>query len=456
MRKLVSLLLVALMALSLVSCAASATDFDNKELNIAIFEGGFGRAYWDDIVAQFEAAYPGVKVNMTIDPEIGNILAPQTTMGDWPDFIALTDTERSGLVSSMIKNEELTDLTDVFDGEALDRPGVKLRDSIVSGVLESPKFAPYGDGKIFLAPFNVGPMGLVYNKNLFVEKGWAVPKTWDEFFALGDELKKEENFVEIDGRKVQRSLFTYQGIYAGYLESLFYPAVGDIGGEEALQAIRTYQEGSMSSDAVKQVLSNFVKIGAEGYLMEGTVALNHTQSQTDMMMGKALFIPNGTWMEGEMAESPREEGFAFGLAAAPALKAGDTHYVLSSYDQFEIPKQAKNPELAKEFLRFLYTKASIQSFAKNANGTIAVTDATQIAKEDLSSGVYGMFDVYKDGTFMLMNYDTLPANSKVNVPTTIFDDNMGPLFTGKLSVEDYCKTVEDAFAQIRADMAAAQ
>lgn len=38
--------------------------------------------------------------------------------------------------------------------------------------------------------------------------------------------------------------------------------------------------------------------------MDGTVALNHTQSQTDMMMNKALFIPNGNWMEGEMADAP--------------------------------------------------------------------------------------------------------------------------------------------------------
>ena len=48
-----------------------------------------------------------------------------------------------------------------------------------------------------------------------------------------------------------------------------------------------------------------------GYLLEGTVGMNHTESQTEMMLGKAAFITNGTWMENEMQDAPREDGFEF-------------------------------------------------------------------------------------------------------------------------------------------------
>ena len=34
--------------------------FENNELNIAVFEGGYGSEYWDEIIKRFEAAYPGV------------------------------------------------------------------------------------------------------------------------------------------------------------------------------------------------------------------------------------------------------------------------------------------------------------------------------------------------------------------------------------------------------------
>ncbi len=37
----------------------------------------------------------------------------------------------------------------------------------------------------------------------------------------------------------------------------------------------------------------------EGYILPGTVALNHTQSQQELMMDHALFLPVGTWIESE-------------------------------------------------------------------------------------------------------------------------------------------------------------
>lgn len=431
--------------------ANPADKFADKNLNIAIFKGGFGDAYWNDMVAQFEAAYPGVKVNMTIDADIGNLLAPQIAVGEWPDFISLNDTERSGVVASMVKNKQLLDLTDVFNGEALDKPGTKLSDTIMPGILDSTKCAVYGDGKIYIAPFNCSPMGLVYNKALFAAKGWKVPSTWDEFFALNEELKKPENFVEVDGKQVQRAVLTYQGIYAGYLESFFWPAVASAAGMDALKNIGAYKEGSMTNPDVMKVIEQFAKIGT-GYLMEGTTALDHTQSQTDMMLGKALFIPDGTWLEGEMKDAPREAGLEFGIMPAPVLTAGQEHYVLSSLEQFEIPKDAKNPELAKEFLRFLYTKASVESFAKNSGGsTMATTDAVDIAKPFQSAVTAGMYTAYETGMFMLMNFDPLPADSKVNVSATVFDDNIGSMITGKMSPADYAGKIEAAFAQIRSD-----
>ena len=198
-----------------------------------------------------------------------------------------------------------------------------------------------------------------YTTDLFESKGWDVPETWDEFFALGD-IAKEEG----------RALFTYQGIYPGYLELLF-PAIASAAGPEALERIFNYEEGSFNNEEVLKVLDTIARIARDGYLMEGTVALNHTQSQADMMMGKALFITNGTWMENEMADAPREEGFEFALVAPPIFNKGDDRYILASYEQFSIPAHAENIELAKEFIRFLYTDESVKLFGEKVGGVFA-------------------------------------------------------------------------------------
>lgn len=414
-----------------------ADKFENKKLSIAVFEGGYGPDYWNEVVQMFEDAYPGVEVEMQISPSIGDVIRPQIVAGNVPDFIVMNDNDSTGLISSLIKEKALLDITDVFEGAGLDDE-TPLKDQVNDGILETAKCQPYGDGKIYLAPFNSSPMGLVYNKTLFEEMGYELPQTWDEFFALGDKAKE-------DGY----ALMTYAGIYPGYVESMLWPALASATGIDNVKDLSNYVEGTFSTPEAMQVLENIAKIGTEGYLLEGTVALNHTQSQTEMMMNKCLFIPNGNWMENEMAEAPRAEGFEFGLWTAPVLNKGDTAYVMTSVEQFSIPANAKNPELAKEFLRFLYTEESVKLFAEKANGIYALKDATELSKEFVSEGIYNMNSVYEHGTSMVFGFAALPEGCKV-VPNDIVFKVLSDVMTGKMSAEEWAETVENSFKEVNA------
>lgn len=423
-------------------------------MNIAVFQGGYGPEYWNEIISEFEAAYPGVKVNMTNSPRIGDVVRPQIVAGNPPDVLVVVDTEQSGLITSLVKEQGLLDISDVFASKALDHDQL-LKDRVLPGMLDSTRFSPYQDGKIYLAPLNTGPMGLIYNKNLFREKGWKLPETWDEFFALDEELKKEENFViDSKGNKTQRALFTYQGIYPDYLEEIMYPSLANAAGIDNLKKIFAHERGSFSTSKVKKVLDTFAKIGTEGYLMDGTVTLNHTQSQTDMMLGKAIFIVNGTWMENEMKNSPREAGFEFGMIPVPVFNKGDKRYILMSYEQFSIPARASNPELAKEFLKFLYTDQSVQLFAEKSNGIFALKDAKELSKPYLSPGVYEMFSAYDGATTILQDWKALSKGSLINVKDGLFRNTMTPIMTGKMTTEQWMEQVEEMFTQIQAERAA--
>ena len=378
--------------------------FEDTELNIAVFEGGYGSDYWDEITKRFEAAYPGVTVNMQISPKIGDIIRPQIVAGNVPDFISMNDNDSTGLISSMVKEHALMDLSDVFEEGGID----------------------------------ASPMGLVYNKTLFEENGWETPVTWDDFFELGDKAKEKGI-----------ALFTYQGIYPGYLESMLWPALASATGIDNMKAIASYTPGSLSSDEALKVFQNMAKIGTDGYLMDGTVALNHTQSQTDMMMNKALFIPNGNWMEGEMADAPRADGFEFGLTCAPVLDDGEARYVMSSVEQFEIPANAKNPELAKEFLRFLYTEDSVKLFAEKANGIYALKKANEMVKGIVTDGVYNMNDIYQECTFMVFGWDAMPDTSKVVIADSVFNV-ASDVMNGDMTAEQWRDGIEAAFEEIAA------
>lgn len=420
------------------------TQPEEQELNIAIFQGGYGDEYWNTVVKLFEESHAGVKVNMTISPTIGDIIRPQIVAGNAPDFISANDNAKDGVILSMIKENALLEITDVFEGQNYAGTGA-LKDDIKDGLLQSAKCAPYGDSKIYLAPFNTGPQGLIYNKTYFAQKNLTIPKTWDDFFALGEKAKE-------DGR----ALFTYQGIYPGYLEEILWPAIANAGGMEALNKIFTYEEGSFNNATVLSVLKNLQKISTDGYLLQGTVGMNHTESQSEMMLGKALFITNGTWMENEMADAPREEGFEFAMAGVPTFTADGTQYVLDSCEQFSIPKAARNPELAKEFLRFLYSDESVAQFAKSSGSVYATKTGREISKQYLTDAIYSMYGIYDQPNVksITLNFQSLPSNCKIVVSDEIFNP-ITSVMNGEMTVEQWAESVEAAFAQIRTDKAAA-
>ena len=445
MKRFLSILMAATLILAVMAgCGDSSSGTtDNKTLSIAVFEGGFGRVFWDDLIARFEAANPGVKVDMQISPDIGDMVSPQIASGNAPDLLSISFGEKSGLIQSMIKDNKLLEITDVFDGPQYDSDA-KLRDKITPGFLESALSAPYGDGKIYFAPQNAGPMGLVYNKTLFDEKGWAVPVTWDDFFALGDKSKA-----------AGIPLFTYQGIHAGYLESILWPSIAAAIGLEDFKKIEQYDEGIWKDQRVIDVLKMFEKIGTGGYLMDGTPALDHTQTQSAQMMNQALFIPNGTWMEDEMKDADRAEGYAFALTPPPVMKSSETRYIMSSCEQLSIPKDAKNPDLAKKFIRFFYTDLIVMKYMAICNAVIPTKNAKSLMQGILTDGVFGMFGAYEEpgAASLIVGFEALPEGS-----TVAFGGSQGEVFgpiadlmNGKITAEQWAAGIAKACAQITAD-----
>ena len=296
--------------------------FENNELNIAVFEGGYGSEYWDEIIKRFEAAYPGVTVNMQISPKIGDIIRPQIVAGNVPDFISMNDNDSTGLISSMVKEHALMDLSDVFEEGGID-DDTPLKDQVIDGLLDSAKCSPYGDGKIYIAPFDASPMGLVYNKTLFEENGWETPVTWDDFFELGDKAKEKGI-----------ALFTYQGIYPGYLESMLWPALASATGIDNMKAIASYTPGSLSSDEALKVFQNMAKIGSDGYLMDGTVALNHNEMVKGIVTD-GVYNMNDIYQEGTF--------MVFGWDAMP-----DTSKVVIADSVFNVASDVMNGDMTAE------------------------------------------------------------------------------------------------------------
>ena len=148
----------------------TAASGEKEVIEIAVFEGGLGAEYWERMMEAYKEDHPNVEFKSTISPKVGEIIRPRVVSGDAPDLLVMTDGDQSGLLVSMIKDKALMDITDVFEGPAYDSDE-PLKDRIVDGYLESGKYQPYGDGRIYIAPKDCGYCGMIYNKTLFEEKG---------------------------------------------------------------------------------------------------------------------------------------------------------------------------------------------------------------------------------------------------------------------------------------------
>ncbi len=347
MKKLVSLFLALILALGL-SIPAMA---EGTTLSVAAIETAYGSEIWQEVTAAF-TELTGIQVDLVTDKNLEDVISAPMKAGDFPDVVHLATGRPAALTETLIKENLLEDITDVL---SMTVPGEDklVSEKIVPGFTESSMTNPYGDGKTYMAPMFYSPCGLFYNAGLFKEKGWEVPETWDEMWELGDKAAAEGI-----------ALFAYPT--AGYFDAFFYALLYECGGPEFFDQATHYAEGIWDTEEAKTAFDIVAKLATytEKSAPSNANNDNFTKNQQLILDNKALFMPNGNWVIGEMAEAPRAEGFEWGFTALPAATEGGDRYSYTWFEQLWIPSEAANKDAAKQFVAFMYSDVAAEIFAK--------------------------------------------------------------------------------------------
>ena len=200
-------------------------------ISVAALASGYEDTYpgmWQEVCDAF-TAQTGIKVELTSDKSLEDVIGPAMQGGEYPDVVHLATGREKGLTDQFIKDNQIAEITDVL---SMTVPGedVKVSDKIAGGFTDTALTNPYGDGKTYLAPMFYSPCGLFYNAGLFEQKGGEVPTTWDEMWELGDKAMAEGIY-----------LFTYPT--TGYFQEFFYALMYCVGGPEFFNQATTYAEG---------------------------------------------------------------------------------------------------------------------------------------------------------------------------------------------------------------------
>ncbi len=410
-------------------------DLAGTTIKVAAIETAYGSEMWTKVKEAF-TAQTGIEVELTTDQNLEDVIGPSMQAGDYPDVVHLATGREAGLTEQFIKGNMIADLTDVLSMTVPGEDAV-VSDKIAGGFTDTSLTNPYSDGKTYLAPMFYSPCGLFYNAGLLEEKGWTVPTTWDEMWELGDKAKEEGIY-----------LFTYPT--TGYFDAFFYALMYSVGGPDFFNKATNYEEGIWATEEAQTCFDIVAKLATYTNPITPAQANDQdfTQNQQLVLDNKAIFMPNGTWIVGEMADAPRADGFEWGMTALPAVEAGGAGYSYTWFEQAWIPSGAANVDAAKQFVAFLYSDVACEIFAEAG----AIQPVLGIA-DGLEGDNQMFYSIYDNGAKAAMgNFAAYESVAGLGTVREVFFDPVNALVEGSITEEDWIAGITEASDLMRANL----
>jgi N-acetylglucosamine transport system substrate-binding protein len=337
---------------------------ESAPLEIVIFDGGFGTKYAEDAKAVYEKNFPKAKVKFSSTQKIQSVLQPRFNQGTPPDLIDNSGAEQMDM-GVLVGKKQLSDLTPLLDAASVDDPSKKVRDTLRPGIVEMGQF----DGDpVWIMYYAYTVYGVWYSQKALDSLDATYPETWDDMLAVCAKAKKKG-----------MAGWTYAGKHPYYIPFSLYPMIAKVGGPEVLDAIDNLEPNAWKHPAVKACFEAYYELFKKGYILKGTPGLDHIQSQTAWTEGKALFIPNGSWVENEAAKTMPKD-FNLAVSAPTGIDSSDKMPFgtiwASGGEPFIVPAKAKNPDGGMEQLRIMLSEASSKNFTASVKSLTAFNGGT--------------------------------------------------------------------------------
>ncbi len=400
------------------------------QLDVPVFEGGYGIGFYVDTARRFEEFNPGVSVHVYGDPRIQDQLRVRIIDGHLPDVAWVPYI----LWPSLIRAGRILDLRAELDGKNWEGDA-RWGDTFQPGALDSWKV---GAG-VYGLPFSYSCWSLFYNRTLFRARGWTEPHTWDEFFSLCERIRAQGLApVSLPGTR-----WLYP---AAFFRAACYNLVGPRGWD----AITGLTPGSWSDPGVvrsaqllRRVTRDDAQPGWEGETAPG--------AELYFLQGRAAMTVSGSWFFNEMAgriPAGLDIGtmnfpvFADGRADPSTLQtASDCFFVFNTGD-------LERQRLSIRFLKFLTSRARAEAFVRATDAPVAVRGVPASAYSARMRDTAAMIAAARD-SFNMPQTELQPRA----VRQALVDETRA-LMAGRVEPDEFARRLEAAASEDRARIAA--
>lgn len=262
---------------STASPEPSAND-EAFEISVAHWILGSANAYAGEYMKNVEALYKNKYPNATIkwNPIQGEkyheLLKAQLATKSAPDVFF----HQNALVP-FAKAGYLADLSD--------QPWA-------SRIMESSKPDNAFGGKVYAAPVDVSGWGMFYNKKVFADLGFSVPKNYQEFLDLSEKIKAAGIIPVTAGYK---DGWPISGTWIS-MASFVYGANPNI-------AKDLYEDKTkINGPEFTALFTAFEKMVQQGYLSKSALSTGYDTAVQQVGEGKAAMMFNGPWINSVVAD----------------------------------------------------------------------------------------------------------------------------------------------------------
>lgn len=323
-------------------------------LDIPIFAGGYGTAFYEETAREFERLRPGVRVNIYGDPRISDKLRVRIIDGQLPDAMLPFNV----LIPALVDSGRLRDLTPHLAAPNWENDAA-WGDSFLPGALEAWRIR----GGTYGVPLSYACWTIYYHRALFRAHGWTEPRTWDDFFALCEKI-----------RAAGLAPVSLTGIYGNYPDAFLRAAYYNLAGADAWRALNALAPGARTDPRYVRAAAVLQRI-TQHHTLAGWEGATHTAAQTAFLEGRAAMCVSGSWMIYEMgARIPAD--FEIGVMNFPVFPDGvaDPRTIQTGADYFFAfaTGDAEREALTVEFLRFLTSRSRAAAWVRRVDAPVAV------------------------------------------------------------------------------------
>jgi raffinose/stachyose/melibiose transport system substrate-binding protein len=375
---------LAALATGAVVLAAACTSAPASDNVLRIAMGSPGEAQirvWDDVAKQFEAANPGMKVELNYqDDDLYQTIGLQNLLNgrNAPDIYFEWTGNR---LAQRVKDGFAADISSKFDSGPL------------AGLFDDTTLDEYKiDDKIVMVPYSADVTNVLwYNKQILADAGVQPPTSWEELLAVCDTLNAAGVTPIASGNK---------DLWAAgnWLSHMASRVVGEDAYVSTLGGT-----GKFATPEWEKAFGYITELADHKCVNESANAIDDNEGAQLFFQGKAAMHPIGSWLVSWAIDEAPDLDFDYVNLPAMPDGAGNQDSVIGVQTGYVINAKSAKVDKAAEFMAMLNSDENVQKLIE-----AEVTPLTKSASagQDIDSRSANLTALLNDAPAIVLPPDT--------------------------------------------------